>query len=1106
MRSVFSFPRLTAALLCGAALTAPLAAQAASPLPQDQSTLAAEVAPVGEIHLKFGGGAPDGRLDADGVTRTVVELTVTDARGAPVKGRLTAHVSVPGLRLEPVQSVQRLAVANDFTVPRVGVQTLDIVDGRGAFVIVAPSEAVDVTARVDIAGKVAESRLQFQPLLRPILAAGLIEGVIGARGRGANAANPIPILSDGFEQDIRRWQSSFDNGRYSVGGRLAFFAKGGVTNDILLTTAFDSEKSLRQRSFRDMNPEQYYPTMGDSSKRGYEAQSADRLYFRLDRRDSFLLYGDFSTGSPLASSAGLNGSLQSMELGLYSRTMTGLRLHAAQGADYLDAFAMRDSLRQAVEEYRGNGTSGPYAVGNANAVENSERVEVVVRDRNNTSRILSTTELVRNDDYSFEPFSGRILLKAPLSAVDGQLNPTSLRITYEVDTGGRDFWVYGLSGHRALTSWLVLGGSFVRNENTGAPLGVGVSATGASGPHDLRRLSSVNLELSPSAGNRLVVEAAQSEAATLTRDVDGIAARVAWTGEGDLGDGPIASHKWEATGFAGASEKDFTNPSSSFTAGRTEAGGKGSVALDATTRLSATGIYSADAWMGTERGGGLVKIERKLSNRLSIDAGVRYVHQSEGAVLSLSPNSSSLQLPGQGPVFGGSGLNPNGAGFWGTGTGLDPITGQPQNLFNGQPVTTGQTSPAIEALTVRTGLTYRLTEAWSAGAEVGQDQGVNKDPLWFALNTDRTFNAGHVFARAEIPTGRIAAGGNYNLTHSLALYGRWERTNGLASTYSLDNAVRSDALVVGLRNAEANSGQEYSELRLADEAAGQSLESATGLKETYLVNDRLTANVLAERLTIFQGKARGALALGGGLEWMDRLWQASSKLEWRQMDKDPVSTADNSQQSWMSTLSVARKLNADWTLLARNYLLATDDQSIKGSQVQNRLQIGAAVRPHDRNDFDMLVRYENKLQRNSELTALESQSINLASVSANWHPSRPWWMTGRLAGKTVTEVLSGVRDHYDAWLVSGRVIRDLTDHWDVGVTASMLQSSTGQARQYAYGAELGYLVHQNVWLSVGYNVQGFTDRDLSGADYTSRGAYIRMRIKFDEHLVDRFRR
>jgi hypothetical protein len=93
-----------------------------------------------------------------------------------------------------------------------------------------------------------------------------------------------------------------------------------------------------------------------------------------------------------------------------------------------------------------------------------------------------------------------------------------------------------------------------------------------------------------------------------------------------------------------------------------------------------------------------------------------------------------------------------------------------------------------------------------------------------------------------------------------------------------------------------------------------------------------------------------------------------------------------------------------------------------------------------------------------------------------------------------------VQDRFNAVLVSGRVNYDITENWDLSV---LLAQQTGQygARQFAQGAEVGYLVQQNLWISAGYNFAGFSaDSDLAGNDYTREGIYIRLRFKFDQDL------
>jgi hypothetical protein len=70
----------------------------------------------------------------------------------------------------------------------------------------------------------------------------------------------------------------------------------------------------------------------------------------------------------------------------------------------------------------------------------------------------------------------------------------------------------------------------------------------------------------------------------------------------------------------------------------------------------------------------------------------------------------------------------------------------------------------------------------------------------------------------------------------------------------------------------------------------------------------------------------------------------------------------------------------------------------------------------------------------------------------------------------------------------------------VGVDSSALIADSFNNVQYANGAEAGYMLRKNLWLSGGYNVTGFYDRDLSGEEATRRGPFVRLRLKFDESL------
>ena len=72
------------------------------------------------------------------------------------------------------------------------------------------------------------------------------------------------------------------------------------------------------------------------------------------------------------------------------------------------------------------------------------------------------------------------------------------------------------------------------------------------------------------------------------------------------------------------------------------------------------------------------------------------------------------------------------------------------------------------------------------------------------------------------------------------------------------------------------------------------------------------------------------------------------------------------------------------------------------------------------------------------------------------------------------------------------------DTLDVGVSGSVRHGLGARAVGYAIGPSVGVTPFANGWLSVGYNVAGFADRDFEGARYTRSGPYVTLRAKFDQ--------
>ena len=1001
-------------------------------------------------------------LPADGQSPTNVSIVILDRQGSPLKGDVMATVEVSGGRvyLPGAQTDELGSGRLDADKMTSGVQIL-VRDGSAQFILRGPMNPQDVKVRVSAGAVVAEGVVSYVPELRGWIAAGLIEGVIALR-RTNNESVVTPVRSnDGFEEQLRQWSKDFNstsNNKGSIAARTAFFVRGTIKGSTLLTATYDSDKETRLRMLRDIRSEEIYPVYGDASLKTFEARSASKLYVRADNGKHYVLFGDFNTGAEFSqlSTTGTVAPTKQRDLGAYSRTMTGIRGHWETDTTLANVFVTRDSLRQQVEEYAGNGTSGPYSVTRNDALESSEKVELIIRDRNNPGRILDQRVLQRFVDYTFEPFAGRLLFKGPIASQDPQGNPQSVRVTYEIDQGGKRYWLAGVDAQAKLGKHLNIGGNFVKDLNP--------QVLAVPGEFQLNTLASLNATLSLSERIRLTAEVARTVNDIATGQATGNAGRI----EISAAD---ASNNWKARAFVTATEKDFYNPNASINAGRSEAGIKASGQITEALGVTAELTKSKDEVSGADRKGGYLGADLKFNERWSINAGLRK-SQDNGSGLYAPTQSGTVSN-----LYSGSGLTASSGGLFGTGTGpANPTLGQVPSLAT-------QTGTPIDTTTLLVGIRGKLTDKLTVGAEI--ERSVAGDSA-----------------------NRAAALATWQVAERTALNARYETQTGIGSYF--DRSNRSNALVFGVTNTymlnglgaggSGVEGQLFSEYRLRDAIGGREAQLASGLRNTFDVAQGLKALVGIERLKILSGASQQATALATGLDYTgSELWKASGRLEWRRAD---LTATLPRTDSLLNTLLLARKLDRDWTLLARNYYSSTDNAAVAGTQFQNRFQLGFAYRPVDHNRFDALGKVEIKNEKNSELTgpltSAEDRRAVIISLHSNWHPTRAVWLSGRIAAKSVNERLEGVQDKFSAAMLSSRLIYDLTERWDVGVMASVL--SGGGSQQKAFGLETGYALQQNLWLSAGYNWAGFSDRDLSGAEYTARGAYIRLRFKFDESL------
>ncbi len=1008
------------------------------------------------------------QVPADGQSPVKVTVRVFGPDGKPLarSGFVTiehsgGRVLIPGARTDEFGP---RGLDADRTTP--GIQ-LAVKNGMASFHLLAPADAQEVRLRVSADGQVAAGTVSFVPDLRPMVAAGLVEGVINFHNKVA--LSPVR-RGDAFEQEIEAWSREFRGGKADVGARAAFYLKGMIRGDLLLTAAFDSDKITHARLLRDVRTDELYPVYGDSALRSYDARSGDRLYVRLDKDKSYVMYGDFVTGDGFSQMQGQGAvaSLRQRSLGQYNRTATGARAHHETERMTANGFVFHDSLRAVVEEFASQG-SGPYGLRHNAVLEGSEKVEVIVRDRSQPARIVAVRPLVRLVDYSFEPFSGRILLSSFLPSVDANLNPMSLRVSYEVDQGGDRFWVGGGDLQFKLTEKIEVGGSAVSDRNGLAPY----------------QLLSGNVTMKFDERSALVVELAQSTSTVNTNpanrniapglanavgEVDGMAARVEFVHQ---------SEKAEARVSLGRSSSLFNNPSAPLAGGRDELLARGAVKVADDWQIYAEALHSEDrTTSGGERQAAALGAKWLPNSRLTVDGSLRLNRETIGTNTTgvvISPFSLTSGLSGS--IATGSG---GGAVGFGT-QALDPVTGLPLITQSGL---TPQASSLpvgtkLDSRSVRLGVGYRATDQWRLGAEFETD-----------ISGDER--------------KRLALGADYAINPRTRLYGRAEHQTGWVQLNGVSDTQRSaDTLALGIDTTVLRETQLFSEYRLRDAISGRDLQLASGARHFWDLAEGVRADLALERVKVLSGQTATVNAVAAGIDYAAHpLWRGSTRIERRHSGDVSGTAANDGFTTTLWQVMVARKLDRDWTLLGRNYLLRTD-YAARGDVMQDRFQVGLAYRDTDTNRINALGKVEFKHETdgsNAAVGELKSRAI-IASAHADWHPKRPWWLTGRVAAKWQNDTFEqGVQSRFRAGLVSGRAVYDITENWDIGAMAAVQIGQAG-ANQHALGVEVGYLLQQNLWLSAGVNLTGFSgDADLAGYEYTRSGAYLRLRFKFDETL------
>ncbi len=217
-------------------------------------------------------------------------------------------------------------------------------------------------------------------------------------------------------------------------------------------------------------------------------------------------------------------------------------------------------------------------------------------------------------------------------------------------------------------------------------------------------------------------------------------------------------------------------------------------------------------------------------------------------------------------------------------------------------------------------------------------------------------------------------------------------------------------------------------------------------------------------------------------------WGWDSLVEYRTSDSD---------DKWNLMSSAVHDLEDGIVLAGKAEVFNTESNLNDDSSVQALISLGFAYRPID-SRWIILDKLEFKYDDDqTEQSSMRSRRY-INNTNANYLWDNNTQIALQYSFKYVLETFE--QDDYDGFtdLFGTEIRHNLNPYWDIGLHGSMMHSWEADIIDYSYGASVGYSPEKNVWVSLGYNVDGFDDDDFTASEYKAKGFFLRFRIKADQ--------
>ena len=929
-------------------------------------------------------------LVADGRTVPVIAIRMEDQAGRAVhSGRITSIEVEPPYRLydennnnELIEQTQDLitplSAKRDFTVGADGVVEvkLDPTLRTGKVTVIATLDN----------GRKVPVYMYLTPEKRDWILVGLAEGSIG---RDTISGNSVALDANGG-----------GNGANDVitDGRMAFFAKGLIKGNWLMTLAVDTDtrRGDRDGDFNtEIDPNAYYTLYGDRSYQEFEGVSRYPVYVKLEKSQAYAMFGDYST------------NISEGRLTSYNRNLSGLKAEYIGDNFQVLGFAAETNQGFAQDEIAADGTSGTYQLLNDRILAQSEQIVIETRDRFRPDVILDSKVMVRYLDYTLDYLTGELIFRLPVDATDANFNPNVIVAEYETsEDTERNITAGGRVQAEFLDDRLRVGSTFVHEE------GSAVAANAESNQIGIDILAQVT----DSTQIRAEYAITENKIGDVDNTADAKLLEIVHTSENITGE---AYFREEEDGFGLGQTGSNTNAVRRYGVRSNirvsefedeETGRRGSRYIEAQA-FHEENLNTGD----TRTTGEVLATHEGVRNRFS--AGLRVsedkfeTREDRQSILAIA--KASIDVPKHGATFQISHEQPL--------SGNDEVSAFPMRTTLGVDKTLGERATAS--------IRHEILDGDNARSH-NTVIGVSATP----------WQGGTVAVNSDLVTqdsGR-RLGATIGLDQNVALTENWSVSAGVRERRILD------------------ADTEFVEV--APDAAVSPIEVNEDFRSGYV-----------------------------GAAYRDEVMSGSARLEGRE---------SSAGDSYIASAAIARELSEELSLAgAVRSVFNKNDADEKSKNIDARL--GLAWRPRDE---DTIIFNRFDYGHSEDIAGLTTTKL-VNNVAVNTQVNDRWQLTGNWGAKHVRTDIAGQSFSNTTHLLGAETRYDLTPKLDLGLRGQLMTGSSSDAISYSYGPSLGLSPAKNIWLSAGYNVQGFKDDDFEAAEYSRKGFYLQMRIKFDQNTA-----